>query len=163
MKGALSFKAQALDNTSPDFYQHGDDLLNSEDQVTRQKITDAISNVARSGHYYLKADGAEFIVLGPTFLAQVSCQERDKVGRRSSLICCGEFADDEEPAYQTEIIIDSIHNFATRIGRTVTPAHVEAVRNELVAIKKKRPIRVPITVLLGLIVILMIFIAALNY
>lgn len=162
MKGALSFKAQALDNTSPDFYQHGDDLLIPEEQVARQKITNAISDVSLSGNHHLKDDGAELIVFGRRFMAQVSCQERDTVGRRASIICCGEFTDDEDPAYQTETIIGAIHAFATRIGRTVEPFHLEAVRNELAVLKKKRSMRTPI-VLLGLIVSLIILIAALIY
>lgn len=162
MKEALSFKAQALDNTSPDFYQFGDELLKPEDQVARQQITNTISDVSRNGDYHLKDDGAELIVAGRTFLAQVSCKERDIAGRRASIVCCGEFAGDEDPAYQTETIIGAIHTFATRIGRTVESTHLEAVRNQLVDLKKKRSMRAPI-VLLGLIVSLMILIAFLNY
>ena len=162
MKGALSFKAQALDNTSPDFYQLGEEVLNPEDLLARQQITNAISNISRSGDHHLKADGAELIAVGRTFLAQVSCQERDKVGRRASIICCGEFGEDEDPAYQTELIIDAIHTFAGKIGRTVEPVHIQAVRSELAVLKKKRPMRGPI-LLLGLIFTLMILIAVLNY
>lgn len=162
MKGALRFKAQALDNISPDFYQQGDDLITPEDQVARQEITNAISDVSRSGNYHLKADGAELIVVGQAFLAQVSCQERDEVGRRASIVCCGEFADDEDPVYQTEAITGAIRAFSKRIGRTVEPTHLEAVRNELTALKKKRLIRAPI-VIAGLIVSFMILIAALSY
>lgn len=162
MKGTLSLKAQALDNTSPDFYQQGCDLISPEDQVARQKITNAISDVSRSGIYHLKADGAELLVVGRRFLAQVSCQERDKVGRRASIVCCGEFADDEDPAHLTESIVDAIHAFAARIGRTVEPIHIEAVRNELAELKKKSLMR-PAIIFLGLIVSLMILISVLNY
>lgn len=162
MKGALSFKAQALDNTSPDLYQIGDEVLNPEDHLARQQITNAISDISRSGDYHLKADGAELIAVGRTFLAQVSCQERDTVGRRASIICCGEFGEDEDPAYETELIIGAIHTFASRIGRTVEPLHLQAVRSELAVLKKKRPMHGAIF-LFGLIVTLMILAAVLNY
>ncbi|WP_156784211.1 hypothetical protein [Sphingomonas sp. SKA58] len=151
MKDALYFKAQALDNTSPDLYQYGDSKVVPDEGVMRQQITDLISDISRRGSHHLRADGAELIVVDRAFLVQVSCRERDDAGRRASIICCGEFSRDDDPAEQSILIVGAIREFAARIERTVEPCHLKAIDDNLGDLKKKPTNRgIPIWVVLTL-------------
>jgi hypothetical protein len=133
MSGPLKFQAQALDNTSPDHYQIGDELLSAEDQARRCQVTDMISEVAREGTPDLQADGAELIVKGLCFLVQVYSEQLDHAGRRAPILCCGEFSRSDDP----DAIIQAIHDFAAKIGRTVDPGHIKAIKGRLAGLKKK--------------------------
>jgi hypothetical protein len=134
MSRPLSFKAQALDNTSPDHYQIGEELLSARDEARCYQVTKTISEIARDGTLRLKKGGAELFVQRERFLAQVYSEQLDQVGRRVPILCCGAFGLTDDP----EAIIEAIHGFAAKIGRTVAPGHIKAVRDGLAEVKKKR-------------------------
>jgi hypothetical protein len=149
MSRPLSFKAQALDNTSPDLYQIGDELLSVEDQARRRQVANMISEVAQEGTHLLKADGAELIVRRPCFLAQVYSEQLDHAGRQAPILCCGEFSHSDDP----QGIIQAIDGFAAKIGRTVDPEHIQAIRDHLATLKKKSRV-LPLAVGIGIAVLL---------
>ena len=150
MSGPLSFKAQALDNTSPDHYQIGDEILPDEDHARPRQVTNVISEVARKGTPVLKAGGAELILQGPRFLVQVYSVERDRAGRRAPILCCGEFSRSDDP----QAIIQAIERFAKNIGRTVEPGHIQAIRDSLAKLKKSKSPAIPLAVGIGVAVVL---------
>ncbi len=137
MIGPLNFKAQALDNTSPDHYQIGNECLRDGDLRRRRQVTNMISVVAREGAQFLKADGAELIVDGSRFLVQVYSEQLDRVGRRAPILCCGEYDRIDDLRTGSAAIIQGIHGFAEKIGRTVETAHIQAIEGKLTDLKSK--------------------------
>ncbi|QCG92717.1 hypothetical protein E6C67_02035 [Azospirillum sp. TSA2s] len=162
MNGPLSFKAQALDNTSPDHYQISDELLPADDQTRRRQVTNQISEVAREGEVLLQANGAELIFHRSRFLVQVYSEQLDQAGRRAPILCCGEFNSNDEPRAECENLIQAIRGFATKIGRTVEPEHIQAISGRLAKLKKKNRTG-PLTVGVGIGVLLIaLLLVALN-
>nr|WP_294503901.1 hypothetical protein [uncultured Rhodopila sp.] len=154
----LRFKAQALDNTSPDHYQIGDELLTVEDQAQRRQVTNMISEVARNGTPLLKAGGAELIFQHRDFLAQVYSEQRDHAGRRAPILCCGEFNHSDDP----QAIIQAIIGFAAKIGRTVDPGHIQAIRDKFAKSKKKSP-TLPLAVGIGIALLLAVLMLSVRH
>lgn len=149
MMGQLSFQAQALDNMSPDHYQIGDELLSAENQTGCIYVANMISEVAREGKSLLKAGGAELTVQRQRFLAQVYSEQLDRAGRRAPILCCGEFSRSDDP----QAITRAIQGFAAKIGRTVDPGHIQAIRGGLTELKKKSR-ALPLAVGIGIAVLL---------
>ncbi|KPF86310.1 hypothetical protein IP70_08375 [alpha proteobacterium AAP38] len=127
----MSFKAQALDNTSPDHYQIDNELLTDDDEARCRQVTKAISEVALEGKRSLKADGAELITDRLRFLVQVYSEQSDRSGRRAPILCCGELDREDDLWAERRVIIDAIQSFAAKIGRTVERRHIQAIENEL--------------------------------
>ena len=114
------FKAQALDNTSPDHYSVGDAIIDSHD--VRAGISGFINKIAIDGKTILKSKDIEVISLGKQILIQVMGNETDVVGRKAPIICvCSSNTSTVE-------IVSKIKGFASSIGRTID---VESVINAL--------------------------------
>ena len=121
------YKAQALDNTSPDHYKIGSNLVGEADDRKRSEITRAISEVARKGRVLWENDGAELIVYRPnrpkTFLIQVYSEGLDQAGRCAPLLCCGAFHDVNSIVKEILSATEGVKVFAKEIGRSVDPRH----------------------------------------
>ena len=129
MTNSMQFKAQALDNVSPDNYQSAGRILTEHDQSGRLRVTEEISTISRLGRVQYKQDGAELILHGRRFLAQVISEQRDAAGRRAAILCCGEFDRRSDPADEAADLVDALGEFATRIGRSIDPTHLNAVQS----------------------------------
>lgn len=121
------YKAQALDNTSPDHYGIGGNLVGETDDGKRSEITRAISEVARKGRVLWENDGAELIVYRPnrpkSFLIQIYSEGLDQAGRRAPLLCCGKFHDTKSIVKEILSATEGLKVFAREIGRSVDPRH----------------------------------------
>jgi len=126
------YKAQSLDNTSPDHYAIGSNLVGEVDDGSRSKITRDISEVARKGKVLWEKNGAELIVYSPNrpkkFIIQVYSEGLDQAGRRAPLLCCGEFDETNSVVEQILLATEGIKVFATKIGRSVDPRHSLSMR-----------------------------------
>jgi hypothetical protein len=150
MTGPLRFKAQALDNASPDEYQAGGAMLLEHDRSGRLSVTEEISTISRLGKVHLKQNGAELILHGRRFLAQVVSEQRDVAGRRAAILCCGELDGRSDPAAEAAALVAGLMEFAAATGRSIEPMHLEAVR---VAVANRAGARVSRGFLIGLAVI----------
>lgn len=127
MIATLGFKAQALDNVSPDHYHLNGKLLgkntNREGWITRE-----ISEIAINGTYLLKdADGVEIIQHNGYVLMQCYSEQRDAAGRSAPVLCFGAITLGEDPQW----VIDEIVDFAKKIGRTVDQSQLQRIATKL--------------------------------
>lgn len=133
----LVFKAQSLDNRSPDHYQIGDELISIEAESRRREITNQISEVALKGKFLFKSKGAEFIIHHSRFLVQVYSLQLDRAGRRAPILCSGELNRDDNLQFESRNIINAITKFAARIDRSIEPEHAEVIADVIANLKKK--------------------------
>tara|TARA_R110000787_G_scaffold86057_11_gene183395 strand:+ start:10340 stop:10822 length:483 start_codon:yes stop_codon:yes gene_type:complete len=125
MNASLCFKAQSLDNTSPDHYQIGTDLLTDNDTIRRQEIADKIADIMRQRSFPLKSNGAELILYRRKFLAQVHAVQTDEAERRAPIICIGEFDQKRASRADVQCVIQALEDFAAKINRTIEPEHIK--------------------------------------
>ena len=159
MKSPLSLKAQALDNDAPDHYQIDGKILPVENCSDRQRVTKMIAWIAAEGKRHLDADGAELITHKQHFLVQLLSEQRDSVGRRAPIVCCGELNRADDPTRKSVDVFEAAHVFAAGIGRTLDAVQVEAVNAAFADLARRRVIRRVITVVGIVAVVLALLIA----
>jgi hypothetical protein len=113
------FKAQALDNVSPDHYQVGEQIIGSDDQRQRAAVSARISEIALQGKVVVKTDDIEIILYRhdgiQSILVQIYSDQRDVAGRIAPIVCCGDISCGADLSG----IVLAIIRFARNIGRTV--------------------------------------------
>ena len=127
MSDTMRFKAQALDNISPDHYQYNGELL-GEDSAWCGMITRKISEIAIDGIYLLKDEsGAEIMHHGGFTLIQCDSEQRDVAGRRAPILCYDVIVFGEDPSH----IVAGIVDFAKKIGRAVDQSQLQRIATKL--------------------------------
>lgn len=145
MTAALIFWAQALDNASPDHIEMHGEELSAYDTVRRQQAVALVSNVIKTGRTIFELDGVQLSVNAQHFVIEVPSAQRDRMGRTAPIVCFGardQAADDALGA----AVAAGIDGFATRIGRSLGPEHLELARKSFSDLKKKPFQRQPIGV-----------------
>ena len=137
----LSFRAQSLDNQSPDPVEINKHLLGKEDLGERQELAQKISKVSLSGTQVFSKGSHTASLHGEEFLLKTPSGQWDDDGRTAPLLCYGCVPDEPLDSWPGDVV-KAVVGFAERIGRTVSPknqkiAHrgVDAI---LAAVKKKR-------------------------
>ena len=132
----FSLWAQALDNRSPDHFDVSGRELLETDSVERERAVSCVSHVVKSGVRIHAAAGVFLTTNRTHFVLEVPSSERDQYDRIAPIICYGEHAqtDTDTTAAAAALAVD---DFAHRIGRTISPEHLDAARLSFVALKKK--------------------------
>jgi hypothetical protein len=136
MSDHLTLWAQALDNTSPDHFDVDGRDLNANETVARQAAVSMVSNVIKNGRRIFERDGVLLTADVSHFVVEVPSVQRDHTGRTAPIVCYGIYSSktsDSNGAFAA----DALYNFATRIGRTLQPEHINLVRMSLNDLKKK--------------------------
>ena len=159
---ALSFRAQSLDNQSPDPVEVNKHLLGKEDVGERQKLAQKISKVSLDGDQVFSEGSHTASLHGDEFLLQTPSDQRDDAGRIAPILCYGCVPDEPSDSWPGDVV-KALVDFAERIGRTVSDksrktAHrgVDVILNE----KKKRWMRrrIMLWVAGGLVIVLVFWI-----
>lgn len=120
----LWFRAQSLDNQSPDPVEFNNQRITEEDVGKRQELAQKISKVSLDGTQVF-AEGSHAASLhGNKFLLKTPSDQLDDAGRIAPLLCYG-CVPDELPVSWSSDVIKAMIGFAERIGRTVSPKNQE--------------------------------------
>ena len=135
---ALSFRAQSLDNQSPDPVEVDNQRLTEEDVAQRQELAQKISKVSLDGTRVFSKGSHAASLHGNEFLLKTPSDQLDDAGRTAPLLCYG-CVPDEPPASWSGDVVKAMVGFAERIGRTISATRQEtAHRGVEKIIKKKR-------------------------
>jgi hypothetical protein len=135
----FTFWAQALDNSSPDHMDKRGEELSPDDSYHRNEVVALVSAVVKRGTRVFESNGVQLTVDKHHFVLEVPSAERDQAGRIAPIVCYGNY----DPVMQSvgnafgASVAVGLHDFATRIGRSLQPEHVELVDIAFVELKKK--------------------------
>ena len=129
----LSFRAQSLDNQSPDPAEVNKHLLGKEDVEERQELAQKISKVSLDGTQIFLEDSHTASLHGDEFLLQTPSNQLDEAGRIAPLLCYGCVPDEPLDSWP-EDVVKAVVGFAERIGRTISDDNQEMVRLSVEAI-----------------------------
>lgn len=132
----LVFKAQALDNSSPDPVELRGEQLAPDDSAKRQEAASLVSSVIKSGSRIYEKDGVLLTEDGRRFVVEVPSVERDVVGRIAPIICCGNYDSTVDDAFSATVVVD-LNDFSKRIGRNILPKHIQLAQESFTVLKKK--------------------------
>lgn len=161
----LSFRAQSLDNKTPDpvAVQVGNQIIPEEDMDKRQELAQNISEVVSDGTQVFSEGSHNAFLHGDRFLLETPPEELDDAGRVTSILCYG-CVPDKPPRSWSGNVVKAVIGFAERIGRTISPESrdiagqgVDAVLEERI---KKNRMRVIGKTLLGVGAFLIAFLTA---
>ncbi|HEV7368292.1 hypothetical protein [Arenibaculum sp.] len=136
----LVFKAQALDNRSPDHYRvRGEDLAPG-DATRRQKAASLLSSVTKAGGRVFDQDGVRLTVHGDRFVVSVPSAERDVAGRVAPILCHGKLGAGRRAELGARVA-EGLDAFAQHVGRSIDPAKAELVRRAMATAPGAPPAR----------------------
>lgn len=134
------FWAQALDNSSADHIEMRGEKLGADDSVRRQEAVSLVSRVVKSGIRVFDDCGVRLTVDDQHFVVEVPFVERDSAGRMAPVVCYGDYDRSAGDALGTSVVT-GIGEFATRIGRSLQPEHIELTKESFKALKKNSSMR----------------------
>ena len=133
----LWFRAQSLDNQSPDPVEFNNQRITEEDVGKRQELAQKTSKVSLDGTRVF-AEGSHTASLhGNKFLLKTPSDQLDDAGRIAPLLCYG-CVPDEPPASWSSDVIKAMVGFAERIGRTISATTQETAHRGVEKIIKKK-------------------------
>jgi hypothetical protein len=138
--------AQALDNASPDHFDFRGEELSADDSRRREEAVSLVSSVIKKGRRVYpdkvsdpdKVSGVVLTADDGHFVLEVPSAQRDRAGRIAPIVCYGDYNAAGGDALG-DSAADALYKFATRIGRTLQPEHLERARASFKALKKKSP------------------------
>jgi hypothetical protein len=132
----FTFWAQALDNSSPDHFEHRGKMLLESDVVLRQETVSLVSQIVKSGECVYDKGDNKLTADGRRFLLEVLSVQRDNVGRTAPIVCCGEY--EEKIGYTfVNALCDDLNQFTIRIGRNLPPNFDASIRFSFIKLKRK--------------------------
>lgn len=143
--------AQALDNSSPDHFNVRGEELAADDSVRRQEAVSSVSNVIKHGTRCYESGGVLLTADARHFVLEVPSAQRDRAGRTAPIVCYGLY-DAKDGETLDDSAAAALNDFAKRIGRTLSPEHLELTRAAFAALKKKRT-KLPRTLKIGVLVL----------
>ena len=133
---SLSFRAQSLDNQSPDPVEINGEILEEEDVDKRQELIKKISKVSQ-GTKVFSEDVHTAFLHGDEFILQTPSDQLDAAGRISPILCYGHGPDEPSPGE----VVEALVRFAEDIDRTISDVNKKKAHQSVEAIvieKKKR-------------------------
>ena len=130
----LSFRAQSLDNLTPDPMEVNGRRLEAKDQEERQKLVRHISQVSISGTQVFSEGPISAFRRRNEFILEIPSDQRDSAGRVAPIICYGRVSKESEKS-RPDDVVSAIRDFANRIGRGVSDQ--AAARRGIEAVLKK--------------------------
>lgn len=115
----LSFRAQSLDNQSPDPVEVNDQCLKEEDIDKRQELAKKISKVSLEGTQVFSEGVHTASLYGDEFLLKTPSDQLDDAGRITPITCYGRVPT-LPPASWSGDVVKAVVEFAERIGRTIS-------------------------------------------
>ncbi len=122
----LSFRAQSLDNKTPDpvAVQIDNQIIPEEDTDKRRELAQNISEVVSDGTQVFSEGSHNAFLHGDRFLLETPPEELDNAGRVTPILCYGHVPD-KPPASWSGKIVKAVVGFAEHIGRTISPESQE--------------------------------------
>ena len=130
----LSFRAQSLDNFTPDPMEVNGRRLEAKDQEERQRLVQHISQVSISGTRVFSEGLISAFRRRNEFILEISSDQRDSAGRIAPIICYGYVSEESEKSWPDDVV-SAIRDFANRTGRGVSDQ--AATRRGIEAVLKK--------------------------
>ncbi len=133
----LSFRAQSLDNQSPDPAEINNRRLTEENVDERQELAQKISRVSLDGTQVF-SEGSHVVSLHhDEFLLKTPSDQLDDAGRTAPLLCYGHVPEDPQESWPSEVVT-AVVGFAERIGRTISGESQKKAHHGVEAIVKKK-------------------------
>ena len=152
---ALSFRAQSLDNQSPDPVEVNKHLLGKEDVGGRQELAQKISKVSLDGTQVFSEGSHTASLQGDEFLLKTSSNQLDEAGRIAPILCYGCVPDEPLDSWLGDVV-KAVVGFAERIGRTISEDNQEMVRlgvEAIISAKEQQKRRSRMRVILILVIV----------
>ena len=152
---ALSFRAQSLDNQSPDPVEVNKHLLGKEDVGGRQELAQKISKVSLDGTQVFSEGSHTASLHGEEFLLKTPSGQWDDDGRTAPLLCYGCVPDEPLDSWPGDVV-KAVVGFAERIGRTISEDNQEMVRlgvEAIISAKEQQKRRSRMRVILILVIV----------
>ena len=153
---ALSFRAQSLDNQSPDPVVANKRLLGKEDVRERQELAQKISKVSLDGTQVFSEGSHTASLHGDEFLLKTSSNQLDEAGRIAPILCYGCVPDEPLDSWPRDVV-KAVVGFAERIGRTISEDNQEMVRlgvEAIISAKEQQKRRSWMRVILILVIVM---------
>ena len=151
----LSFRAQSLDNQSPDPVEVKDRRLTEEDVVERQELAQKISKISLEGTRVFSEGLHNAFLHGDKFLLETPSEQLDVGDIKAPILCYGRVPEQPPMSWSSDVV-KAVVGFAERIGWKVSAQNQEVagrgVDTVLAEAQKKSRMRVRIpwkTVLWG--------------
>lgn len=141
----LAFRAQSLDNESPDPLVQNSERILDTDSETRRDIARRISDVSRSGKRRLlrskrgrrTSSAASLFHFKDEFVLTIPTQQRDRIGRLSPIVCYGCLGDQHAKDWPGDVVCQ-LRVYADSIGRTILADQYDEVRRQVTMITRRR-------------------------
>lgn len=144
----LSFRAQSLDNQTPD-----------EEVTERRDLAEKISEVSLNGTRVFSKGSHTAFLLGDKFLLKTPSDQLDDAGRIAPILCFGHVPDEPPKSWSSDVV-NSLVGFAERIGRTISDDKQKVARHGVEAIlemkKKNRRRRKMVRRAVGVLIVLVV-------
>lgn len=135
MTPQLSFRLQAADSSSPAHLSIGGELVPGEAEAERAAAAQQIADISQRGRVIFERDGAKLMRKGDWIMIKIHATERDDRDRLSPIVCWGRVAGTDLDSFGNEAL-SGVDHFARSIGRTINPAHLDAITRALHAEKR---------------------------
>ena len=120
----LSFRAQSLDNQSPDPVQINDRHLTEEDVIERQELTQKISKISLEGTRVFSKGLHNAFLHGNKFLLETPSEQLDVGDINAPILCYGRVPD-QPPVSWSSDVVKAVVGFAEHIGWKVSAQNQE--------------------------------------
>lgn len=143
----LSFRAQSLDNQTPD-----------EEVTERRDLAEKISEVSLNGTRVFSKGSHTAFLLGDKFLLKTPSDQLDDAGRIAPILCYGLVPSDPSESW-ADVVVNALVDFAKRIDRTISEKKKKVARRGVVAIldeKKNRRRRKMVRRAVGVLIVLVV-------
>lgn len=136
MNSKFTLWAQALDNTSPDHIEVRGEILAAADALQRQAAVSRVAGVVKREKWTFKEGWVRLVADGSHFVFEIPSEQRDSAGRIAPIVCCGDY-DSTLCDVLGSSTASALTGFASRIGRTLSPAHLDLAKVFFDELKKK--------------------------
>lgn len=134
MTPKLSFRLQAADSSSPAYLSIRGELVPGDAEAERVAAAQQIADISQRGRVLFERDGAKLTRRGEWIMIKVHAMELDDRDRLSPIICWGRVKGTDLDSFGDEAL-SGLDQFASSIGRTINPAHRDAITRALHAEK----------------------------
>lgn len=150
---ALSFWAQALNNSSPDhIVKHGVEL-EPDDILGRREVVSLVSEVIKRGTRIYESKGSLLTADAHHFVIEIPTAQLDQIGRTAPIVCYGCYNKTMDEEFKTKVI-GGLETFAAKIGRSVQSEQIDFIHESFTILKKKSTKKIIRTAIIVLAVLL---------
>lgn len=137
MSNNFGLWAQSLDNFSPDEMSIDEKQLLPDDKVKRENLVSEVSHIVATSPYQISEDGIKLTANETHFLLEVISSKCDNAGRAAPIICYGNY-DNKSIDSLTDLVFESLNNFARQINRDIPSICIPQIKDMFVKLKKRK-------------------------